>query len=318
MRIFGGDIRFGVHSGPQDTSFDDYRELWLRCEDLGYDWVSDFDHFLPIYSDPAGPQFEGLTLLSAMAAHTRRVRCGMLVLGVTYRHPALVANMAATIDHVSGGRLELGMGAAWFGLEHDQYGIPFPPIGVRMDMLDEACRIIRSLWTQETTTFVGKHYRLEDARLEPKPLQERLPLVIGGSGERRTLRIVAEHGDIWNTFYGDLDHYRHLLDVLARHCADVGRDPADVRKSLTFRAILDEDERAAQERVREIYGGPPPERLRNMMVVGTPEQCVERLRRYADLGVGDFLLGSLAPVDWRTIELVAGSVAPALKAAAVA
>jgi F420-dependent oxidoreductase-like protein len=318
MQIFGGDIRFGVHSGPQDTSFDQYRELWLRCEELGYDWVSDFDHFLPIHSDPAGPQFEGLTLLSAMAAHTRRIRCGMLVLGVTYRHPAVVANMAATIDHVSGGRLELGMGAAWFELEHDQYGIPFPPIGVRMDMLDEACRIMRSLWTQETTTFVGKHYRLEDARLEPKPLQERLPLVIGGSGERRTLRIVAEHGDIWNTFYGDLDHYRHLLDVLARHCADVGRDPADVRKSLTFRAILDEDERAAQERVREIYGGPPPERLRNMMVVGTPEQCVERLRRYADLGVGDFLLGSLAPVNWPTIELVAGSVAPALKAAVAA
>jgi F420-dependent oxidoreductase-like protein len=318
MQIFGGDIRFGVHSGPQNTSFNDYRELWLRCEELGYDWVSDFDHFLPIYSDPAGPQFEGLTLLSAMAAHTGRVRCGMLVLGVTYRHPAVVANMAATIDHVSGGRLELGMGAAWFELEHDQYGIPFPPIGVRMDMLDEACRIIRSLWTNETTTFVGKHYRLEDARLEPKPLQERLPLVIGGSGERRTLRIVAEHGDIWNTFYGDLDHYRHLLDVLARHCADVGRDPADVRKSLTFRAILDEDERAAQERVREIYGGPPPERLRNMMVVGTPEQCVERLRRYVDLGVGDFLLGSLAPVDWPTIELVAGSVAPALKAAVAA
>jgi F420-dependent oxidoreductase-like protein len=318
MQIFGGDIRFGVHSGPQNTSFNDYRELWLRCEELGYDWVSDFDHFLPIYSDPAGPQFEGLTLLSAMAAHTGRVRCGMLVLGVTYRHPAVVANMAATIDHVSGGRLELGMGAAWFELEHDQYGIPFPPIGVRMDMLDEACRIIRSLWTNETTTFVGKHYRLEDARLEPKPLQERLPLVIGGSGERRTLRIVAEHGDIWNTFYGDLDHYRHLLDVLARHCADVGRDPADVRKSLTFRAILDEDERAAQERVREMYGGPPPERLRNMMVVGTPEQCVERLRRYVDLGVGDFLLGSLAPVDWPTIELVAGSVAPALKAAVAA
>ena len=318
MQIFGGDIRFGVHSGPQNTSFDDYRELWLRCEELGYDWVSDFDHFLPIYSDPAGPQFEGLTLLSAMAAHTGRVRCGMLVLGVTYRHPAVVANIAATIDHVSGGRLEMGMGAAWFELEHDQYGIPFPPIGVRMDMLDEACRIIRSLWTNETTTFVGKHYRLEDARLEPKPLQERLPLVIGGSGERRTLRIVAEHGDIWNTFYGDLDHYRHLLEVLARHCADVGRNPADVRKSLTFRAILDEDERAAQERVREIYGGPPPERLRNMMVVGTPEQCVERLRRYAGLGLGDFLLGSLAPVDWQTVELVAGSVAPALKAAVAA
>jgi F420-dependent oxidoreductase-like protein len=318
MQIFGPEIRFGVHSGPQHTSFEDYRDLWLRCEELGYDWVSDFDHFYPIYSDPTGPQFEGMTLLSAMAAHTQRVRCAVLVLGVTYRHPAVLANMAATIDHVSGGRLELGMGAAWFELEHEQYGIPFPRIGVRMDMLDEACRIMRSLWTQETTTFEGKHFQLKEARLEPKPVQEHLPLVIGGAGERRTLRIVAEHGDIWNTFYGDVDEYRHKLDVLAQHCGDVGRDPADVRKSLTFRAILDEDEQAARDRARELHGDPLPERLQKMMFVGTPEQCVERLGAYADLGVGDFLLGSMTPVDWQTIELVAESVAPALKAAVAA
>jgi alkanesulfonate monooxygenase SsuD/methylene tetrahydromethanopterin reductase-like flavin-dependent oxidoreductase (luciferase family) len=196
MQIFGDAIRFGVHSGPQNTSFEDYRDRWLRCEELGYDWVSDFDHFYPIHTDPGGSQFEGLTLLSAMAAHTSRVRCGMLVLGVTYRHPAVVAKMAATIDHVSGGRLELGMGAAWFELEHDQYGIPFPRIGVRMDMLDEACRILRSLWTQETTTFEGRHFQLKEARCEPKPMQEHLPLVIGGAGERGKPRIVAEHGEV--------------------------------------------------------------------------------------------------------------------------
>jgi F420-dependent oxidoreductase-like protein len=319
MQIHGSDIRFGLHSGQQDTSFDDYRDLWARAEELGYDWVSDFDHFLPIFSDPAGPQFEGTTMLSAMAAHTTRVRCGMLVLGVTYRHPAVVANIAATIDHVSGGRLELGMGAAWFELEHQQYGIPFPRIGVRMDMLDEACRIMRSLWTQESTTFEGKHFQLKDAHMEPKPVQEHLPLVIGGSGERRTLRIVAEHGDIWNTFYGDEARYRHLLDVLAGHCADVGRDPADVRKSVTFRAVLDDTEAGAQERVREIYGGEIPERLRSQLIVGTPEQCVERLSPYAALGAGDFLLGSLPPShDWPTIEAVAKQVAPALKAAVAA
>jgi F420-dependent oxidoreductase-like protein len=314
MQIFGSDIRFGVHSGQQNANFDDYRDLWTRAEELGYDWVSDFDHFLPIMSDPNGPCFEGTTMLGAMAAQTSRVRCGMLVLGVTYRHPAVVANIAATLDHISGGRVEFGMGAAWYELEHDQYGIPFPRIGVRMDMLDEACRIMRSLWTQETTTFEGKHYQLKDARLEPKPVQEHLPLVIGGSGERRTLRIVAEHGDVWNTFFGDEDGYRHKLDVLARHCEDVGRDPADVRKSVTFRAVLDEDERAAQERVEEIFGGPPPERIRHMLIVGTPEQAVEALRRYADLGAGDFLLGSLAPIDWRTVELVAKAVAPEVKA----
>ena len=318
MQIFGDDIRFGVHSGPQHTSFDDYRDLWLRAEELGYDWVSAFDHFLPIHSDPTGPMFEGTTMLAAMAAHTERVRCGMLVLGVTYRHPAVVANIAATIDHVSGGRLEMGMGAAWFELEHDQYGIPFPRIGVRMDMLDEACTILRSLWTRETTTFEGRHYRLQDARMEPKPVQRHLPLVIGGSGERRTLRIVAEHGDIWNTFYGDVEEYRHKLDVLSRHCADVGRDPADVRKSLTFRAVLDEDEQEARERARALFGDPPPERLQKMLIVGTPEQCAERLSAYGALGVGDFLLGALPPIDRQTIELVAGAVAPAVKATVAA
>jgi F420-dependent oxidoreductase-like protein len=318
MQIHGDTIRFGIHSGPQNTTYEDYRDLWLRAEELGYEWVSDFDHFYPIFSDPTGPQFEGLTLLSAMAAQTSRLRCAVLVLGVTYRHPAVVAKMAATIDHVSGGRLELGMGAAWFELEHEQYGIPFPRIGVRMDMLDEACRIMRSLWTQETTTFEGKHYQLKDARLEPKPVQEHLPLVIGGAGERRTLRIVAEHGDIWNTFYGDLDQYRHLLDVLGGHCGDVGRDPADVRKSLTFRAVLDEDEGEARRRAAALYGDPPPEPVRSMLIVGTPEQAVEQLRPYAELGVGDFLLGQLAPVDEPTIELVAGSVAPALRSAVTA
>ncbi|HZN91039.1 MAG TPA: TIGR03560 family F420-dependent LLM class oxidoreductase [Thermoleophilaceae bacterium] len=315
MQIFGDELRFGVHSGPQNTSFDDYRDLWLRSEKLGYDWVSDFDHFLPIRADPNGPQFEGTAMLAAMAALTSRVRCGVLVLGVTYRHPALVANIAATIDHVSGGRVELGMGAAWFEEEHAQYGIPFPGIGARMDMLDEACRILRSLWTQETTTFEGRHYRLTDARMEPKPVQERLPLVIGGAGERRTLRIVAEHADIWNMLYGGIDEYRHKLDVLGGHCSDVGRNVADVRKSLVVRALLDEDEGAARERARELYGDPMPERLKRMMIVGTPEQCAETLRPFVELGVGDFLLGQLPPVDWRTIELVAESVAPALRAA---
>jgi F420-dependent oxidoreductase-like protein len=319
MQIFGEAIRFGIHSGPQHTSYEDYRDVWQRCEELGFDWVSDFDHFYPLSGDVTGPQFEGLTLLSAMAAQTERLRAAVLVLGVTYRHPAVVANEAATIDHVSGGRLELGMGAAWFEQEHQAYGIPFPRIGVRMDMLDEACRILRGLWTQDKFTFEGKHFQLKDALCEPKPVQDHLPLVIGGSGERRTLRIVAEHGDIWNTFFGDLDHYRHLVEVLGRHCADVGRDPSDVRQSLTFRAVLADTEAEARQRAEEIYEGPPPERLRNMMVIGTVEQCIEELRPYAELGAGDFLLGSMAPHhDWATIERVANEVAPALKAGVAA
>ena len=312
MQIHGDAIRFGIHSGPQYTSYEDYLTLWTRAEELGFDWASDFDHFLPIQADPNGPCFEGTALLAAVAARTSRVRCGMLVLGVTYRHPAVVANIAATIDHVAGGRLEFGLGAAWYELEHQQYGIPFPRVGVRMDMLDEACRIVRSLWTNETTTFEGRHYQLRDARLEPKPVQEHLPLVIGGAGERRTLRIVAEHADIWNGFPGGLDEYRHKLEVLAGHCADVGRDPRDIRKSLTFRAILADTEEEARRRADAQLGQIPPDR-RAGLIVGTAEQCVEALRGYAELGAGDFLLAVRAPADWQTIELVAREVAPALR-----
>jgi F420-dependent oxidoreductase-like protein len=313
MQIHGDAIRFGIHAGPQNASYESFADLWLRAEGLGYDWISDFDHFLPIFSDPTGPCFEGMSMLAAMGALTKRARCAILVTGVTYRHPAVLANMAATIDHISGGRLEMGIGAAWFEEEHRQYGIPFPRIGERMDMLDEACRIMRSLWTQETTTFEGKHFQLRDARLEPKPVQSHLPLVIGGSGERRTLRIVAEHADIWNGFLGEPAEYRHKLEVLAGHCADVGRDAGDVRKSVTFRAVLADTEDGARDRAQEIYGDRLDERLASMMVIGTPEQCAERLRTFRDMGAGDFLLGVNAPFDWQTIELIAQQVAPAVR-----
>jgi F420-dependent oxidoreductase-like protein len=312
VQIHGDAIRFGIHSGPQGTTYEECLALWTRAEELGFDWVSDFDHFLPIQGDPTGPCFEGTTLLAALAARTSRIRCGMLVLGVTYRHPAVVANLAATIDHISGGRLELGLGAAWYELEHAQYGIPFPRIGVRMDMLDEACRIVHSLWTEKTTTFDGRHYRLQDAHLQPKPIQEHLPLVIGGAGERRTLRIVAEHADVWNGFGGDLAEYRHKLDVLARHCADVGRDPASVRKSITYLAVLAGTEAEARRRAEADLARIPPAR-RAGLVVGTPEQCIEALAAYKAVGVGDFLLAVRPPADWETIELVAREVAPALR-----
>src|ERR1700750_3001354 len=153
MQIHGDALRFGIHAGQQHATFDEYLALWRLAEDAGLDWASGFDHSLPIQSDPTGPCFEGFTLLAAMAAHTERLRCGVIVLRVTYRHPAVLAKMAATIDHVSGGRLELGIGAAWYELEPEQYGIPFPRIGVRMDMLDEAAHVLRGLWTNERTTF---------------------------------------------------------------------------------------------------------------------------------------------------------------------
>lgn len=307
-------LRFGVHSGQQHSTYSEYLELWQLAEEVGLDWASVFDHFLPIQSDPAGPCFEGLTLLAAMAARTQRLRCGVLVAGVTYRNPAVLAKIAATIDHVSGGRMDLGVGAAWYEDEHYQYGVEFPPVGVRMDMLGEACRILRALWTQERATVEGKHFQVRDAFCEPKPLQSPMPLWVGGSGERRTLRIVAEHADGWNTFLGDPAEYRHKLAVLDRHCADVGRNPEHIRKQVVFRAILAPREAEAQERLRDAASrsGAEPAAFAQGMLVGTPEQCAERLRAHRELGVRDFLLLARPPADRLTIELFARELAPAL------
>lgn len=317
VAIDNGTLRFGVHSGQQYRTFAECLDLWQRAEDLGYDWVSCFDHFRPPLGGPDGPCFEGTTLLAALAARTSRIRCAVLVSAVTWRHPAVAAAIAATIDHVSGGRLEFGIGAAGPDLAYEQYGIDFPTAGTRLDMLDEACRVMRSLWTRERTTFRGRHFRLDDAYLEPKPVQEHLPLVIGGGGERRTLRIVAEHADVWNTLAGDLEGYRRKTDALAAHCADVGRDPAAIRRSVTFRAVLAATpERAARRRAERLALLPDdsPD-LAEYLVFGTPEECVAALLPYARQGVRDFLLGSRPPLDHETIELFAEEVIPALRAA---
>lgn len=315
MRIHGDAIRFGIHAGQHNGTYADFQTLWRRAEELGYDWISDFDHFLPIQLEPSGPCFDGPTLLAAMAAQTEHIRCGMLVTSVTYRHPAVLANIVATLDHISGGRLEYGIGAGWYELEHDQYGIRFPRIGERMDMLDETCRILRSMWTQDTTTFEGQHWQLKDAWCNPKPVQSHLPLVIGGSGEKRTLRIVAEHADIWNTFLSTDELFEHKLEVLGGHCADVGRDPADIRISVTFRAVVrDSHEEAAR------IAGPIIERMHQSnpqmaatFVYGTADEVAGRLAAFKERGAGDFLAGAMAPWDWESLERIAGEIAPQLR-----
>ena len=315
--VHGGALRFGVHSGQQYQDFDTCLELWQRVEELGYDWVSLFDHFRPPMGGPDGPCFEGTTLLAALAARTRRIRCALLVSAVTWRHPAQAAAIAATLDHVSRGRLEFGVGAGGADLAYEQYGIPFPPAADRVEMLDEAIRVLRGLWTQERTDFQGRHFVLRSATLAPKPLQARLPLVVGGEGKRRMLRVVAEHADIWNTLAGDPAQYRDKLAALHRHCAEVGRDPATIRQSVTFRAVLGDDPAEVAERRRELARTYPPDSpiWPEFLVFGTPEECAERLWEYRRMGVGDFLLGARPPVDWRTVELFAQRVIPALRTA---
>jgi F420-dependent oxidoreductase-like protein len=315
MPLFPDHLRFGIHAGQQYSDFPAYLELWRTAEAVGLDWASVFDHFLPIQADPTGPCFEGLTLLAAMAAHTKRLRCGIIVVGVTYRNPAVLAKMAATIDHISGGRLEFGIGGAWNELEHEQYGIPFPPLGQRLAMMGEAAAILRSLWTETTTSFSGRHYELRAARCEPKPVQSTIPLWIGGAGERVTLRHVAAHADGWNTFLMPVDEYQHKLDVLDAHCVDVGRDRSEIRLQLVFQAVLGADEREAEDQLRARADGlaVDVDTLRGPVLAATPEQLVAHLQPYVDLGVGDFLLSARPPMDRRTLELFGGQVAPALR-----
>src|SRR5437867_2135189 len=173
------------------------RRFWQEADDLGFHAVWDYDHFYGM-RDPATPTYDGWSMLAAMAATTSRIRIGCMVTGVTYRHPAILAKMAASVDHISGGRLEFGIGAAIHEGEHRGYGIPFPSAGTRIDMLDEACEIIRRLWTEDSVTHEGRFWMLTEAVANPKPVQRRVPMVLGGTGEKKMLRVVARHADEWN------------------------------------------------------------------------------------------------------------------------
>lgn len=306
MQIFAGQVRFGIHAGPQERTFPEYLQLWRNAEEWGYDWASVFDHFMPINNAPIeGTCFEGPTLLAAMAAHTSRIRCGILVVGNTYRNPAMLAKIAATIDHISNGRMELGIGAGWFEAEHEQYNVPYYTPGRRIRMLGESVKIIRSLFTETRTTFNGRYYSVHNALAEPKPVQSPLPIWIGGAGEQLTMRVVAESADGWNTFMIPLDEYTRKLEVLADHCKEVGRDPADIRKSLAGGLLLRETE--AELADLQAQGGV------QRGIVGTPEQCIEQIREYMKLGVGDFLFSGRVDVDMQSLELFAKLVAPALR-----
>lgn len=310
-------VRFGVHTGPQHVGYQELVKLWQRADQLGFHWASVFDHFMPIAgADVEGPCLEGMVALTALATQTSRLRIGTLVLGVTYRHPAVLANMAATLDIVSGGRLELGLGAAWFQGEHEAYGITFPPPAERIRRLREALKVIKLLWTEHKANFDGRYYTLKDALCEPKPLQKpRPPLWVGGMGEQLTLRVVAEEADGWNAFMLPPDAFQHKLDILAQHCARVGRDSATVQKSMMVSLVLDENKDRAEERVRAVAQrqGFPLEQLRGRVMVGTPQEVIERLRTYNQMGVDLFILGMQAPYDYTTLELCAEKVMPAFR-----
>src|ERR1700734_1816733 len=223
-------MRFAFKTSPQNTTWAQMLAVWQAADDIDVfesGWT--FDHFYPIYSDSTGPCLEGWMTLAALAQATRRLRLGTLVTGIHYRHPAVLANMAATLDVISGGRLEIGIGAGWNEEESGAYGIELGTPKERSDRFEEACEVIVGLLSQETTSFKGRFYELTDARCDPKPLQQpHPPICVGGSGEKRTLRTAARFAQHWNFVGGTVEQFSHKRDVLYQHCEDIGRDPAEI------------------------------------------------------------------------------------------
>ena len=223
-------MRFAIKTGPQNTTWDDMLAVWREADGIDLfesGWT--FDHFYPIFSDSTGPCLEGWTTLAALAQATTRLRLGVLVTGIHYRHPAVLANMAATLDIVSGGRLEIGLGAGWNEEESGAYGIELGTPSERSDRFEEGCEVIVNLLSQQTTSFSGKYYQLRDARCEPKPVQQpHPPICVGGNGERRTLRTAARFAQHWNFVGGTPEEFARKRDVLHEHCAAIGRDPKEI------------------------------------------------------------------------------------------
>ncbi len=273
-------MRFSVWPNP-NQSFEDVLELARHAEATGWDGVWFADHFMPNAENTRVPQLEMWTVLSALAVTVPRIRFGPLVTGNTYRHPAVLAKMAATVDHMSGGRLVLGLGAGWQENEHRQYGIPFYTVRERLQRLAEACEMIKSLFENETTSFSGKHYALESAVLEPKPLQRPLPLLIGGGGEKVTLRIAARFADEWNV-WGDVARLKHKMALLDGYCAELGRPPRAIQRSAVALLFLTDD-RAFLERLRS-------RPLDRPVIAGNSDEVRELVRAYRDAGVDELIV----------------------------
>ena len=274
-------MRFALFIGLGHTTWDGILGLTRHAEATGWDAACLTDHFMPNTADKVGDHLECISTLSALAVSVPRIRLGSIVLGNTYRHPAVVAKMAAQVDIISGGRLLLGLGAGWQENEHQAYGIPFHTMRERLDRLDEACQVMKSLWTQHRSQFKGRYYQLSDAPLEPKPVQTPHPeLMIGGGGERVTLRIVAKHADHWNVWGGPKVLARKGA-ILDEHCAAVGRDPKTITRSANM-SLLITDKKDEVDRLADTIAtrmGRHAADARDTCLAGTPDQIREQLHQ---------------------------------------
>jgi F420-dependent oxidoreductase-like protein len=283
-----------------DRLFDRIADSVKAAEKAGFDMVTVMDHFYQIrgVGPETDPMLEAYATLAALATQTSRVKLGTLVTGVTYRNPALLAKTVTTLDIISKGRAIMGIGAAWNESEHIGYGIEFPPIKERMERLDEALTIIKRMFTEERPSFEGKHYQIKNALNVPRPIQQGGPkILVGGGGEKKTLKLLARHGDIGHWFGGNLEDLKRKRQIFLQHCEDEGRDPSTVLLTVGLNFVLVEDQRDGAAIMEQL----PPER-RAMASIETVQQAAETIRKYQEAGFGGFTFGN---VTLRTPEAIA-------------
>jgi alkanesulfonate monooxygenase SsuD/methylene tetrahydromethanopterin reductase-like flavin-dependent oxidoreductase (luciferase family) len=312
--------RLGILLWSQATDWPSFEGAAQRVDELGYDHLWTWDHLYAIFGDPYQPIFEGYATLAAWAKVTSRVRLGLLVGANTFRNPGLVAKLATTLDHISDGRAILGIGGAWFDLEHTAYGLPFGSgDGERLTWMDEAVAAMRAVLDGgEVTSAPDGHYQFDHLRLLPSPLQPRLPILIGGVGERKTLRTVARYADMWNAM-GSVELLAHKDEVLRRHCDEVGRDQAEIERTCACKPLIratEAEARRAWEAQMEHNRTPMREvEDDDTFWVGTPEQVAEEMIARRKLGFETFIAEEAAPYDMETLERWIGEVKPMVDAA---
>jgi len=308
-------VRLGALCWNQYTDWPNLLEAGRRVDQLGYDSLWTWDHVYPIVGSHEGPMFEGWLTITAWAQATERVRIGLMVVANTFRNPALTAKMATTLDHISGGRAILGVGAAWFETEHEAFGLEFGSgAPERLRWLGEALPIMRGMLHGERPSAAGPRYSAKDVLNLPPPIQERLPLVVGGGGEKVTLKLVARYADA-NNVGGGFEGVKRKEETLVRHCETVGRDPAEIERTTNIGAIVIRDSRAEAERVQEELFRRNGNAERWDSPVGTPEDVAEQLAPYLGIGYRHLIAGFPSPYDEETMTRYATEVRALLERA---
>ena len=304
--------RFAAQLWSQATDWPGFVGAAVAAEDAGWDSVWTWDHLHAIFGRWDQPVLEGWLAMGAVAARTSRVRVGLMVGANTFRNPGHTAKLATTLDHVSGGRAVLGIGGAWFAREHEAFGIDFgATVGERLDRLDEAVEVMRRLLDGERFSHAGRFYRFDDALISPRPLQEHLPILVGGGGPKKTLRTVARRADAWNT-NGTVEEVAARNAILAEHCVAVGRDPATIERTVSFPIVVRDDPTDAARAFRALCdanGAPDAGAVPTLL--GPPELVAAALRPYVDLGFRTIVVRLPAPYDAETIARI-GDVRAAL------